>query len=429
MMKYLRRLTALLCCLLLSASTALSEGLRFHLQADVESSAYPAGLQQLMEGVALLLDSAELEGELVMSGAAFALDASLLIGSSRTDLRVYGLDSHWGVRSSLLGDEELMVNCAALLPFGEKAREHLGLPLDAAALLAPYTHTAALASAKKLLSPLFPEENGKTRLSRHELDELVAGLMRLCDEDPALNRYLEVTGLYRTAKRYCEAYFEIPELMLSSLTIKRTDTQLTWSSGLLTLMNLEQQADRISLHFSIPTAATVSFSAQNDGQQLSGSVDVSLSSVSAKGSFTLPARLTSTGGTINLTLDAESPVLPEGGVSLRVEGSTSGNSVTLRQLDPVTGAALLTITGTLIPCSTEEPPAYTPDDLTGVDILSVNSDSLHALLREVKWPLLEGVLSIVAEAPAEAVQTLMDYAEDSGLLDMLTDAMSGGSGY
>ena len=38
---------------------------------------------------------------------------NLLLGSGRdqcsTNLQLYGLDSHWGLRSSLLGDEELMI--------------------------------------------------------------------------------------------------------------------------------------------------------------------------------------------------------------------------------------------------------------------------------------------------------------------------------
>ena len=42
---------------------------------------------------------------------------------------------------------------------------------------------------------------------------------------------------------------------------------------------------------------------------------------------------------------------------------------------------------------------------------------------------MEGVFDLIVAAPAPAVQTLMDYAEDSGLIDLLTDAMSGGSGY
>ena len=68
-------------------------------------------------------------------------------------------------------------------------------------------------------------------------------------------------------------------------------------------------------------------------------------------------------------------------------------------------------------------------DLNGVNILSVNSDSLRALLSEVKWPLMNGLFDMVNAAPASAVQTLMDYAEDSGLIDLRLDSMSGGSGY
>jgi len=299
-MKHLRRLSALLLCALLTLSVARADGMRFRLKADVNADACSQDVRQLMEGMALLLNAAVLEGEFQSDGSTFMLDASLLLEDSHTDIQVYGLDSHWGVRSSLLGDQELMVNCAALLPFGQKARDHLGLPLDAAALLIPYTHADALSAAKAVLAPLLPEENGKWKISRQELNSIVTELTRLCDEDPALSRYLEVTGLYRTAKRYGEAYFAIPELLLPSLTVKRTDSQLTWSTGLLTLMTFEHLPDRMSLDFSIPTAASITCSISNDGQMLIGSLEVDLSSIQAVGSFSMPSRLTNEGGAISL---------------------------------------------------------------------------------------------------------------------------------
>lgn len=428
-MKHLRRLSALLLCALLILSVARADGMRFRLKADVNADTCPQDVRQLMEGMALLLNAAVLEGEFQSDGSTFMLDASLLLGNSCTDIQVYGLDSHWGVRSNLLGDQELMVNCAALLPFGQKARDHLDLPLDAAALLIPYTHTHALSAAKAVLAPLLPEDNGKWKISRGELDSIITELMRLCDEDPALSRYLEATGLYHTAKRYGEAYFTIPELLLPSLTVKRTDTQLIWSSGLLTLMTIEQLPDRMSLDFSIPTAASISFSVSNDGKMLTGSLEVDLSSIRAVGSFSMPSRLTNEGGAIGLSLTASAPRLPDGGITLLVSGETHGNEVTLRQLDPVSGDAVLTITGTLIPVASDALPAFSPEDLTGFNVLSANSESLQAFLSDVKWPLLEGVLSIVAAAPAQAVQTLMDYAEDSGLLDLLTESLISRPGY
>lgn len=432
-MKLLLRLASLTLCLLLAVSPALGEGLRFSLRAEVNPAAFPAEQQQLLSGLAQLLQAASVEGTLVLHDGSFDLDAALLLGSgshaSKTTLRVYGLDSHWGVRSSLLGDTELMVRCASLLPFGQKARSYLGLPLDMAALLLPYTHADALASAMEVMAPLFPREDGRTTLSRAELDAIVTELARLCDEDPALYRYLQATGLYSTALHYCQVYFSIPELLLPSLTITRSGGTLIWRSGFFTFLKAENAQDAFSLRFTLPTLADAAVELSHQGRQLTGSLSIDMDSLQAEAAFTLPVGFTQETAPIRLTLDAASAILPGDGLHLRIEGESCASAVTLRQLDPETSAVLLTLQADVAPFEPTTLPCFTPGDLTGVDVLSVNGDSLQALMRAVKWPLMTGVFDMVVAAPAPAVQALMDYAEDSGLIDMLTDAMSGSSGY
>lgn len=432
-MKQIRRLLILTLCLILAASPALASGLRFSLRVKVDPAACPDVPENLLSGLTSLLEAACLDGTLVTSGDSFELDAALLLGdganASRTTCRIFGLDSHWGVRSSLLGDAELMVNCAALLPFGQKVRNYTGIPLDAAALLVPYTHTNALTSLLALTAHLFPAEDGKITLTRAEMDALVNEVSRLCDEDPALNLWLETTGLYRTAKRYCNAYFSVPELLLPSLTVRRSGNALTWKSGMFTLLDVSQKDGVTTCKFSLPTLASAEATLRQTGDTLTCSAAIDMDSLQVTASATLPLRLTAGTSELSLSLDATSPILPGGSLSLRLSGQTHGNSVTLHLLDPDTSAALATMEGTLIPLTPDSLPHYTPADLTGVNILSVNSDSLRALLSEVKWPLMNGLFDMVNAAPAAAVQTLMDYAEDSGLIDLLLDAMSGGSGY
>ena len=428
-----RRVTALTLLLLLGLTPALAQGIRFDLRAELNSPAYGEELQQLTNALSQLLDASTLRGSLVTGHGAFSLDAELILtdgdAAASTTFQVYGIDSHWGVRSSLLGEEELMVNCASLLPFGVKARDYLGLPLDTAALLVPYTHADALAEAMPLLAPLFPSEDGKTVLTRAEVDAIVTGMERLCDEDPALNRYLEVTGLYRTAKYYCQRYSDLPEWLFSSLTVKRDGRNLTWFSGIFTIFKLRVKEDQLTAAFSLPTLANMEASLVHKDGQLTGSVDLSMDSLSADIDFSLPTRLTASAASFSLTVDAASPLLPEEGMRLRMTGSIQGNAVTLHLLQPDTGAQLLTVTGTLTPFDADPLPDWTPGDFTGVNILSVNGDSLQELLHDVKWPLLTGLFDLVAAAPAQAVQQLMDYAEDAGLIDLMTAAMDGSYDY
>lgn len=432
-MRIIRRILLLTLCLLLAASPALAAGMRFSVQLSIDPAAFPGADQALLNGLTGLMKVTTLEGEFVCDGASFELDAALLMGegkgASRTTCRIWGLDSHWGVRSSLLGDEELMVNCAALLPFGQKASNYLGIPLDAAALLMPYTHVNALSSITALIAPLFPAEDGKVTLTRAEMDALVNEISRLCDEDPALNLWLQTTGLYRTAKRYCSAYFSVPEFILPSLTVRRSGDSLTWKSGLLTILSISRKDGVTTCSFSLPALASGEATLQQKGDQITGSASIDLDGLEVTASASFPARLTTSTADIALSVDAASPILPDGQLRLRVAGQTHGNSVTLHLLHPDSSATLLTAQGTLIPLAAEDLPRYTPADLTGVNILSVNGDSLRALLNDIKWPLMSGLFDLVTAAPAPAVQALMDYAEDSGLIDLLTDALSGGSGY
>ena len=425
-MRHLRRLLALLACLMLLASTALAEGMRFRLQAEIVPDDSPAA-----DALAQLLAVTALEGTLVTNGDSFDLNASLLVSGDRadsqTDFRLWGTASHWGLRSDLLGDTELMINCAALLPFGQKASEYLDLPLDAAALLAPYTHVDALSSVMAVAAPLFPQENGKTRISRDDLDAIMTEILRLCDEDPALYRYLEVTGLYDTVMRYGELYFKIPELLLSVLVVKRNDGSLIWSNGLLTILNIEWNDQEASLDFNLYEGTRITAEAAIRDGQLTGEAAAALHSLQADAALTLPAEIPGGTGDIALTLTVTGSKLD--GLNLSLDGEMQNGSFTLRQIDPQSGTVMLTLTGEVQPWAAEARPNYTPDDLTGMNILSVNSDSLIALLGDVKWPLLTGLTELVAAAPAPAVQSLMDWAEDSGLIDLLADALSGGTGY
>lgn len=433
-MLHLRRVMALTLCLLLALSPALGEGMRFDLHASVDPSAYPGELQTLMDGISQLLEAACFEGTVTTDGSAFDLDATLHLSSAghaaEPTLHVYGIDSHWGIESSLLGDTELMINCAALLPFGEKTRNYLGLPLDVAALLVPYTHKDALAGAMTVLTPLFPQSDSQTTFTRAQLDAMVAELVRLCDEDAALHRYLHITGLYDAILRCLEAYAEIPGWLLSSLTVQRKGGTMTWTTaGFVTLLRLEEMTDKCTFTLDLLTLARIKATLITENDTLSGNAMVDFSNVQMTASFSVPTQIDEATHPIHLTLDAEAPHLPDDGIHIRITGRTQGNDVSLRLQDPDSNAVLLAVDGKLHPSYAVTLPQWTPADFTGVNVLSVNGDSLRRLLTEVRWPLLEGMFDLLVAAPAQAVQTLMDYAEDSGLIDLLTDAMSGGSGY
>ena len=429
----LRTLLMLTLCLLTALSPALSEGFRFTLRAEADPAQVPGELQALTEGMAALLEAASVDGTLALSGTSFELDATMHMGSGwsacDTTLRLFGTDSHWGLRSSLLGETELMINCAALLPFGQKARDHMGLPLDMAALAVPYTHVDSLSSVMAALAPLFPAENGTTNLTRAELDGIVNELLRLSEEDAAFSRWLDATGLRRTFRRYCRGFASVSQNILPGLKVTRKDGSLTWSAGLLPVMSLEETRTGLTGSFSIPLLLDMNLNVQTEGPVVTGSAKLTMDGSSASLAFTLPAAFPCELDALSLAASWEITGDTPRRFRLLLDGECHGKDVTLRLLNEATALPMLTLSATLEPFAPETLPAYTPEQLTGMNALSVTGDSLRELLLEVWQPLLTGCFDLIAAAPPQAVQTLMDVLEDSGVIDLLTDSLSGGSGY
>lgn len=435
MKRILLRAFALSLCMLLTASWAMAEDVRFrfHAEAELGGEEGSSGTGTLSEALNMLLTVSTLEGEFHKTGDGFLLDASLLMGDGRnashTDVSVFGADSHWGIRSSLLGATELMVNNSALLAFGCKARDWYGIPLDKAALLLPYTHENALSGPRELLAPLFPEETGSRTLSRAEIDELGTELIRLCDEDAAFNRWLEVTGLYKTAVRYIRRVISLPPMILPSVTVTRTEGELRWTVLLVELLSIRETESGVNLKLSIPTIIQATASMTKANGRFDGSLSINMDDeVVITGSCALPAD-PDCSMTISAVLDAKAPFLPEDGMHLLIEGEMKDGSVVLRQVSPKDHSVLMTVRARVEPAEYRELPDCRPEALAGVNILSINSESLRRLMADVQDPLLSGILDLVVAAPAPAVQSLMDAAEDSGLLDLLTDSISGGTGY
>ena len=417
-------LTALLMCLLPALS--LAEGVRFTLQADIDPVQLPQKHRQTLEGLASLADAAALAGTLQWHEGSFDLETALTLeGDGRplqVTLHLYGLDSHWGLTSSLLGDEALMINNAALLEFGMKARTWLGLPLDQAALLHPYTHAHSLAAARPLLAPLLPEACGTWALSQGELNALAEELYTLCCEDAALSRYLEAMGLLDGTLALLDAL----TAMDTGLTVTRTEDSLLWEAGPVTLLSLKENEGTLLLDVQLPVLGSLHGTLRQDAGFAAGAVRIQTAEGSTEASFTLPTNLDCPLPGFFLTLEHS-----EGSTTrtLRMEGERLGSVWVFHLYEAPFEYPWATVTATMTPFAPEEPPRYTPEMIGGMNILSVNGDSLAALMQRIREPLLKGGFDLLVAAPADAVQTLMDLLEDAGVIDLLTDAMSGGYGY
>ncbi len=424
------RILTLVLCLLMGMGVAMADGLQFTMTAQVEPEAYDAEFQPLMEGIASLLDIFRMEGTLAVSGPSFALDAALLTENegrmTQTQLNVYGLKSHWGVRSSLLGEQELMVNASALLEFGQKVSNWLGLPLDKAALLVPYTHEYALQSTMETLSSLFPAEEGTYRFTRAELDGMAHELLALCEEDAALYRWLEVTGLYSTVTQTIESFLDLPLLLVPGLRVTRTENSLIWDVTFVNILTWEWDDCSTALRMHVPTKLSIEGGCTISDGLMDASLHANIGAdTSLDISCLLPVSLTARSNALYLEIDAAMPSLDDNGFHVTLHGSIRDQVLVMAL--PGQHGDHFTLTAHLSPWVPDKLPSYSPESLTGMNILSVNSDSLKELMHAIKRPLLTGLFDLLVVAPPQTVQALMDALEDAGVISLLTDALMGGS--
>lgn len=425
------RLLLLSLCLSLTASAALAEGVRFTLTADVNPSGFPDEQQRLMESVASLLDSLTVDGSWASHDGSFDLSAAFHLApgddAASADWRVYGLDSHWGVQSSLLGSADVMINHLALMEFAVKAYNLYGLPMPQLSLLSPYAHRSAFQTLREEAAPLLSPREEPHTISADELQTLAERIIALTEEDRALRYWCEVMRIALGADRFDSFLYELPQIVAAlcpdGLTVSRDDNTLSWSSGDIMLLSVQDDGQSFSAALALPGLISAGAAFLYGPTFITGSVHTDCELLRADASFSLPVSLPVI-LPFSFSLEADGTLLSEP-LHLVFEGEGHGSTVYLRRLTPDHAAELMTVTAELTPFTPHEAPAFTPENISGVNLLSVNSDSLAQWLSQARTPLLESCYRLVVCMPPTVCQTLMDTLEDSGLMDTLVDALLG----
>lgn len=432
MRRLLSRAAALGLCALLICTGALADGVRFTVSADLDPVQYAEENRALWEGIAALLDAASFEGTLATNDSSFDLQLTMLTEADgrtlETPLRVYGLDSHWGVESPLLGDTTLMLNNLALLEFGIKANNHLGVPLQQPCLLVPYAHTSALDVLAQTLAPLLPVQESVTFIPPEELAELAAALTETIEYDRTVRCWIEAIGM--SSGTDILLYSLLPglpdylaQIAPEGLTVTRTADHLSWTSGESVFLSLEEIDRTLLLSVALPEVCSINVNLRRDVSVLTGSLHVESPVLNAECSLSLPLSLPVVIPFL-MTLEADGPLVGEP-VHITMDSEVHGDLIILRQLLPDHSRTMCTISLALTEYDPEQLPAYTPADVAGVNILSATSDSLRELMGEIGVPMISGLYDLIVALPARTVQTFMDVLDDSSILDLLTDAMSG----
>jgi hypothetical protein len=442
MKDHLRRLSAMLLCLMLLPIAAFAEtasvGYGFDVSFSMDASTYPESDQTLMQGIADTLNMLTLSGTFAMEGNSFDLTSELLLENdedTRTSLHIYGTDTHYQIGSSLLGDQELLLNNLALLEFAIKAYNHLGMPLQYPALLvSTYAHTSAFDWIRDNWNDVMNAEEGDRVIARDDVIELASYAAENAEQDRAFYYWLAALALESGySDMVLETITELPDwldgiLDDEGITVTCEEDTETWSSGEETFFtrtaNEESESFSLTLPM-LPDGNTVEANYQRTYED--GNIELTILIANEEDETTmLDASVTLTGWTDTLPMngDADLQVALSGemvpnAVNAHFTYHAEDGQMALSQLDAETDAAMLTLQGTL----TEQElsaPAYSAENLNGVNVFSLNDSSMKTLVTDIVEPFVKGVVPLLKHLPLSAYESVFSLLEQYGILDMLT---------
>lgn len=445
-----RKALSLLLCLMMLPVAALADaadGFHFRLTFAMDETAYPAEVRDIVSAIADLAEGVTLEGVYAELDGYFDLQADLILNGqerTRTDLHLFGSEAHWNVRSSLLGNETLTIVMVSLLEFAIKGYSHLGIPLQRVLILAsPYVHLSGVRALADAAQPMLFSSNRSRTITRSTMVKAAEAVAAAAEDDRAFRYWTDALFMETGYDTYVHGLpAQFPDWVRSvvpsdGVKVKITDQSQVWTAGKLTLARWETDlfgAETLSITLPpLPDGLTVTFDSaiQPDGDLTHGSFD--LLAVDAGGEVlvrlhadgSMPSALPVT-RPFSMTWEAEGLAVGGEGVHLLFEGEPADGGMIIRQVDPATGAAMLTVNAEL---STATVNVEAIGHAGGVELLSVNGDSLSELMTNIFSPLVRGLLPVIAQAPASFCQTLMDLLESSGVFALLTDGLSGGDGW
>ncbi len=391
----------------------------------------------VVQAVIDLLNALHVSGTWAERDGAFDLTARVGIRDTdaAAELQLGGVASHWQLRSPLLGNQVLMFNNPAMIEFGNKINNHLGLPLQYAALLYPYAWEDGLAAPLEAVREVIGTGPGERIVPLEECVALAERLADLAENDRAFSNLLTALTFgdegWSAADVVTGYLWELPWMLETwapdGLLVQRTESglRLYLLNGEVRVPILEREGGRVV--FALPDGSLRYESDRSaggghtlvtlgpDGEELRLEVTetedrltVSLSGT-AFGSASFPVFGTGSDGRTVMEMEP----LEDRVFSLEILHEDT--CYILR--DPVSGCEI----GTLFLETAETEPARWPDwtaaTVTGINFYSLDDSTLADLVRSIAVPMAKGLVPLIAAAPTASVTALMDWLEGSGLLD------------
>lgn len=416
------RKALLVCVLILLFLPCQAFGEHTALTARVVSGeAMPAPMRELV-------DSLSFEGNLVTDKNAFDLQADLLMNGdeqTRTGFHLYGAKKLAALESTLLGDTTLMLNMPAAMDFALKAYRHFGIPLPRAALLIPFVTADAFANVRDEWDAVFHKSEGARTVSRDDIIDFCYLLYEMTYSDRALMCWLggldTMCGVPSAVDDYLSALPEALEMALpeEGIVISVTDDHEIWTAGGEEV--LRSTPASLWVRLSHLTGRALSLDAAKDEAGIS--FDLSFSDEQGDIlcvkfiSSALPLLLTQAGAySASLTISGSAiPSALDAALSYEI-GADGAFTASLA----FGGRHFLGAEGTMLPAE-EKSLDYTDGAIlkAGLNFFSLSDTTLPEFVRDVKEPMLRGLIPLVLRAPTGTTTALLERLTDSGVVDMV----------
>ena len=401
-------------------------------------------------GIAQLLNTLRLQGKFEQMNSVFDTEGVLTMDGARsteTSYHLYGFPSHIAVESSLLGESRVLLNMQGFLEFAMKLFNHMEIPAQRLAILYPYATEDAMVTVRGVVEPVLFAEQGDREIPVSDLVTLCETLTDQAYGDRALSTWISAlsseTGL---GDVLVDALYGVSDWLTGevgedeSLHIATSEGSETWTLGetqvFIRTVDAEAGSDVWSLE--LPGACygeAVRASMNRHGGDLElqlqlGEEESYLAAeivgtnlpehLNAAGDFTLDISLTgSCAGALPMLRyqerNGESWLVcatDEEGIHVRVEGSSDE----VRLVDAATGKAMLTLRAAWpFHWPLDHWPLYSYEDIQGINVFSINDETIRTLISAVLKPAVLGGIPLVAHAPVSTVSLLMDTLENAGM--------------
>lgn len=443
-----KRWIALVLCLCLFPVTVWSEDVfstTFHLSFEMDPGAYPEYDYETVKPLAEMLNMLTLEGTLLTQAERFHLDADLLLNHSertRTAFSVHGDKTLWMLRSPLLGTDTLSISMLPLLEFAIKVYSHMEIPLQRAAIfVSPYVHESGLMPVWQAAAPYLSQAKAQGHLSYEDVCMMAADVAEIAASNREFTYWVKAmlmeTG-YDDMLLYTMAMLEDwvisfvpPE---TGIVIETTDQPVSgerWMAGealLFEHLTLDDGQQRLQLQ--LPRTLLGTLSATASWYETAGllHLDITVSMLDDDGTRLLDLQGS---GQLPYALPLQQPfrfswsaggsMVGTDDIHLLFEGEPNNEGFVLRQLDAYGERTMFTLTAQVRTESGSTLPVWEADY---VDVITISTDELNALVGRIALPAAVGLLPLLVEIPNSTMQELMNLLDNSGIFGMLIDGFS-----